>query len=405
MDVRKILALFSAVSFIVACGGKGSGPSSVNKASDEVCANSAIPNEKLVRWKDGKITRLRVGGLRALAQYMEKNNSQIDYVEDNFKIVLPQMDSLAPAGWGGTPNWGIDTVRAQELWNKNIKGDGVLVAIVDSGIDRTHSQLKSQLYVNPKEILNGIDDDGNGLIDDINGYDFTSSSGNLQDTTGHGTHIAGIIAASHSRGEVKGMAPGARIVAYDFFGDQGDGSVFTAILGIRKAVEAGAKVINASWGGAGCSRSLKDVLDSLSAHNVLFVAASGNDGKNIDIEPSYPASFKALAQITVGAMTVDEYTARFSNYGSNVHLVAPGANIFSTYPVSSYTYLDGTSMAAPFVSGAAALLWSAFPQASALDIKNALVTSVHAGPYPVLSRGALDVAAAYEVLARQYDPR
>lgn len=320
--------------------------------------------------------------------------------------------ALIPSGFTGDLNWGMKTINAEPLWNKNILGNNVVVAIIDSGVDPRHPQLAQQLYSNPKEILNGIDDDGNGLIDDIHGYDFIAKSGNLTDNSGHGTHIAGIIAADHSKGQVTGVAPQAKLLVYDFFGTGEDGTVFDAIRAIRVAAQAGAKIINASWGGPGCSSALKLEMDALVAKDVLFVTAAGNDGQNIDQVPSYPAAFSVVTQITVGAMTFDEFTAGFSNYGSKVDLVAPGVNIISTFPVaiidgvqvSQYENMAGTSMATPFVVGSAALLWSAFPQAKALDIKRALLESTRSGFYPVKTRGALDVAAAHAVLEKQFAP-
>ena len=330
---------------------------------------------------------------------MEINKDKIKYIESDFKISKPLPGTISLLSWGGYANWGIDSIVAKKLWDQNIFGEDVIVAIIDSGIDRQHPQLVNQLYVNPNETENGIDDDGNGLIDDINGYDFPNNSGNLYDGSGHGTHVAGIVAADHANGSIKGVAPRAKILAFDFFDDDGGGSVFDALAAIRAAEFKGARIINASWGGAACSRSLREILNELSQKNILFVAAAGNESLNIDRDPMYPAAFSASSQITVGAMTADGSTAGFSNYGKLVHLVAPGADILSTYPLPELTAVEhGTSMAAPFVSGAAALLWSAFPQATAKQIKQALVSTSKAGPFPVLSRGSLDVDAAYESL-------
>lgn len=407
MDVIRFFLSLLCIVTLCSCGDKNKSTSPTNKVSTANCADQSLKNEKIVRFKNGKISRIILKNESdQLKKYVEKNKERIAFIEDNYKLSIPRNQSLQLLGWEGSLNWGTNSINAQELWSKNIYGDGVVVAVIDSGIDTQHPQLRNQLYSNPKEIPNGIDDDGNGLIDDIHGYDFTGDSGDLSDTTGHGTHVSGIIAADPSQGTVKGVAPHAKLLMYDFIGPSGDGTVFDAIKAIQVAAASGARVINASWGGPACSLALKGAIDDLSSKNVLFITAAGNDSQDIDSYPSYPASFKAVAQITVGAMTEDKYTAGFSNYGKGVHLVAPGAGIISTVPSDGQQDTvqseNGTSMATPFVSGAAALLMSAFPNAKASDIKAAIVDSTQAGPYPVLSRGALDVSAAYNKLLAKF---
>lgn len=405
MDVVKLFALVLFCSLLTACPSMGSKSNDNNKATS-VCVNEAISNEKIVRWKNGKISRLVLKDVNGAAErYREKYSDQIESMEDNYRISRPVVNPLALSTFRvASINWGADEINAPELWNKNVYGDGVVVATVDSGIDMTHPQLRNQMYKNPGEIAgNGIDDDGNGLIDDVSGYDYTSNQGALSDTTGHGTHVAGIIAADHVNGPMRGVAPHAKLIVYDFFGNSGDGSVFNAIKALRAASAMGAKVINASWGGPGCSLALKSEIEALSRKDILFIVAAGNDNWNIDYTPAYPAAFSSVSgQITVGAMTSDELTAGFSNYGKKVHLMAPGESIISTWPGNKYQNEDGTSMAAPFVTGSAVLLRSAFPKATAIDIKAAILASVKSGPYPVATKGSIDVAAAYEVLADQF---
>lgn len=406
MDVRRKLCglLFVASVAVSACSGKKSENvnNNNNKTGSSDCVDLAVKNENIVRWKNGKISRLVFRSSEARKIYLKKYNKQISAVEDNFQIPKPKPMNFQLLGYLGDINWGMKTINAAPLWANNILGQDIVVAIIDSGMDTHHSQLQNRLHTNPNEIPNGIDDDNNGLIDDIHGYDFVSKSGDIWDDSGHGTHIAGIIAADHSAGDVTGIAPQAKLLIYDFFGGRNDGTVFDAIRSIRAAAQTGAKVINASWGGPGCSSALKAEIDSLKQKDVLFITAAGNESTNIDYSPSYPAAFNASTQITVGAMTVDEYTAGFSNYGNRVDIVAPGTNIYSTFPGDQYTNMDGTSMATPFVTGAAALLWSAFPKASAADIKNAILASSRAGYYPVKTHGALDVNAAYEILNQQF---
>jgi subtilisin family serine protease len=402
-----VLRIFFIIFFLSGCGSRSNSSESIEKAQD-ICANAAIPNQKVIRWKNGKTTKhdLRKISKERFESFIKNNQRKIEYVEDNFRLSKPDSRAFSLFGWGGYLNWGTDSISAPTLWKKNLFGQDVTIAIIDSGIDTRHPQLKNQLYVNPNEIYNDIDDDSNGLIDDVHGYDFSDKTGLLQDKSGHGTHIAGIIAAEHEENSVWGVAPKAKLIVFDFFTDDGDGSVFDAIAAIEAARAAGAKIINASWGGPGCSRSLEEVVNQLAKHNILFVTAAGNESSNIDRIPSFPASYSASSLIAVGAMTADNLTAGFSNFGQKVHLVAPGANIVSTYPLPEGLAIEhGTSMAAPFVSGAAALLWSAFPQATALQIKTAMISSIDPGFYPVLSRGSLNVAAAHENLSRQFNQR
>ncbi len=397
MDVRALMVcLLLALS---ACGSSTPPEEPLTKAADE-CEGEVLSNQKIIRWNDGRFTKHKLSSQQKekFDRFVEKNKNKIKYVENDFRITKPS-PGISLLSWGGYANWGVDAISAKKLWDQDIFGKDVIVAIIDSGIDTQHPQLANQLYVNPNETENGLDDDGNGLIDDIHGYDFPNQSGTLKDGSGHGTHVAGIVAADHSAGSIKGVAPKSKLLVFDFFAEDGGGSVFDALAAIRAAERSGARVINASWGGPGCSRSMKDSLDELSQKNILFITAAGNESLNIDRTPMYPAAFGASSQITVGAMTADGYTADFSNIGRRVHLVAPGADILSTYPLPDVTAIEhGTSMASPFVAGAAALLWSAFPEASAAQIKAALVSSVKAGPFPVLSRGSLDVAAAHEAL-------
>lgn len=414
MDVTKRLFFATVTTLVIsACGGKKSDNDIFSKISGADCTNMVVKNENVLRWKNGKISRLVFKNKSAREKYLNKHKNEILSAEDNYRLSAPRPSSISLLGFPGDLNWGMKTVNAETLWNKNILGQGVVVAIIDSGIDTFHNQLQNQLYTNPNEIPNNnIDDDQNGLVDDIHGYDFIDKSGDLYDNSGHGTHIAGVIAAQHNSGRVTGLAPSSKLLMYDFFKteivngkpQEVGGTIFDAIRGLRAAVQSGAKVINASWGGPGCSTSLKAEIDALSAKEVLFVTAAGNEGKNIDQSPSYPASYSSVNQITVGAMTADDYTAGFSNYGSKVDLMAPGASIISTYPGNQYQVMDGTSMATPFVAGAVALLWSAFPEAKAADIKKALLSSVQSGFYPVKTRGSLDVAAAHAVLEKQFAP-
>ncbi|MBY0386251.1 S8 family serine peptidase, partial [bacterium] len=389
---------------ICSCGSRSAPSEEVTKAVDD-CEGQALSSHKIIKWKDGRITKLHSSHFqkKSLEDFLKKNKNKIQFIENDFKISKPAPNSFSLLRFreDAPINWGVQAISAPALWKKNILGENIKVAVVDSGIDSQHPQLTHQLSVNPNEPVNGIDDDGNGLVDDVYGYDFTNSSGDIYDSSGHGSHVSGIIAADHSAGPVLGVAPKAKLLVYVLFSPDGGGSVFDAIAGIRAAQNRGAKIINASWGGPGCSRSLREEIESLAQKDILFVSAAGNEGLNIDRNPMYPAAYNLDNQISVAALTYDGFTMGQSNFGRKVHIIAPGVDIESTVPGPLLTKkLSGTSMATPFVVGSAALLWSAFPNATAKQIKDAMISSVKAGPYPVLARGSLDVAAAHAALEK-----
>ncbi len=248
-------------------------------------------------------------------------------------------------------------IDAPAAWNTTT-GSGVIVAVVDTGVDYTHEDLAANIWVNSGEIAgNGIDDDGNGYIDDIRGWNFCSNTNDPLDDNGHGTHCAGIITAVGNNGVgVTGVNWKAKIMPLKFLDSSGSGYTSDAISAILYADKMGAKVISNSWGGTGLSRSLKEAIDASSA---VVVCAAGNDAENIDTTPLYPASYNSSNIIAVAATDYKDRLASFSNYGSkSVDIAAPGVKIRSTYSNDRYAYLSGTSMATPFVSGVAALTYA-----------------------------------------------
>ncbi|HEX4924304.1 MAG TPA: S8 family peptidase [Bdellovibrionales bacterium] len=404
MDVvSRVYAALFAVLLLTSCGQKRTAATIVPQASNQ-CKPTAIEGQYIVEWLDGRIT-------------VERAKDREDFLEN---FVTPKLDLIKraeldqivrlksqPVQASETipPNWGQEVVGAQAAWDRNIRGTNVVVAVIDSGIDSTHPQLRNQLAINPNESANGVDDDKNGYIDDIAGWDFATPDGNgtpnPTDQNGHGTHISGVIAADPMAGTVQGIAPQAKILPLQFMDASGAGTISRAIQAIEYAAQRGAKVINASWGTVGCNQSLETVIKKLSTQNILFVTASGNDYSDLTYNPSYPAAFPGIGQIVVGALTYNGFRADFSNYGPLVDLVAPGSPIYSTVPASrhasGYAFMSGTSMAAPFVSGAAALLWSYQPTASVERVREAILGSVLVKDHlNVATRGQLDIAAALQ---------
>lgn len=297
---------------------------------------------------------------------------------------------------------GVD-VNAEKAWSLYSGGKrDVVVALVDTGVDYTHEDLADNIWVNTDEIPgNGIDDDGNGYVDDVYGWNFYS--GNNHVYTGsddsHGTHGAGTIAAeSGNRVGIAGLAQGehVKVMAVKALGGKdGSGTTASIIQAIRYAEDNGAKICNLSLGTDQDDRAL---YQAMAASNMLFVVAAGNDGADTDTSPSYPASYSLDNIISVANLNYDGTLHSSSNYGAaSVDLAAPGSYILSTTPGNTYSYMTGTSMAAPMVSAAAAMVYSYFDDITLADVKTVLLSSVR--PLDSLSGktatgGMLDLAAA-----------
>ncbi len=277
---------------------------------------------------------------------------------------------------GGTVDADID---APEAWDISTGSSDIVVAVIDTGVDYTHPDLSANMWVNAGEIPgNGQDDDGNGYIDDVYGYDFYNNDGDPWDDNYHGTHCAGTIGAVGNNNQgVTGVCWNVRIMAVKFLNSAGSGWTSDAILSVEYSILMGANLSSNSWGGGGYSQGLKDAIDAAGAAGMLFVAAAGNDGSNNDTYPHYPSSYDSASLIAVMATDRYDNKSSFSNYGPvSVDLGAPGSNILSCKPGNQYQYLNGTSMATPHVAGACALLWSMNPAVSNLEIKNILIQTV-----------------------------
>jgi len=282
--------------------------------------------------------------------------------------------------FGGTVDADID---APEAWDFTIGGD-IIVGVVDSGVDYTHPDLAANMWRNPGEIPDdGIDNDGNGYVDDVVGIDTVNNTGDPLDDLGHGTHCAGTIAGvgNNTQGVV-GVCWRARIMALKFIAGDGAGNAFGALACIEYAIHHGARVLNNSWGGGPYSQALQDMIALAEASNVLFCAAAGNGGRdgigdNNDLTPDYPSSYPNSNVLAVAASDFRDALAVFSNYGSNsVDVAAPGVDIISTVPGNRYALYNGTSMATPHVCGAAALLLALNPRMTHIEVKNALMAAV-----------------------------
>jgi subtilisin family serine protease len=278
---------------------------------------------------------------------------------------------------GGRPDGDID---ATEAWQLHTGSHAVKVGVIDTGIDYTHFDLASNIWTNPGEIINGIDDDHNGFVDDTRGWDFYSQDNDPMDDVGHGTHVAGTIGATGNNSVgVAGVNWSVSMVPIRFLGRFG-GSTSDAVKAIRYATTINVDLTSNSWGTSILVpdlRSLKEAIDDASNHSILFVAAAGNSRRNTDNVQHFPSGFDSPNIISVAATDRFDQLADFSNFGpTTVDLAAPGNDILSTFTSQRYEVLDGTSMATPHVSGVCALVKAAAPHLTHLQIKNHVLSKV-----------------------------
>jgi subtilisin family serine protease len=281
--------------------------------------------------------------------------------------------------------WPLPRIAAAAGWTRAAGAAPVTVAVIDTGVEVGHADLASRVWRNPGETANGSDDDGNGLVDDVTGWDFADDDAGVYDDATddrHGTHVAGTIAARRNNGTgVAGVADNARIMPLKFIGHDG-GATSDAIAAIRYAVAEGARVINGSFGSTQYSPALCDAIAEAGGQGVVFIAAAGNDGTDNDAKAFWPANCPVATLLSVGATTPSDGLASFSNRGrAQVDLGAPGETVLSTLPGSTYGDLSGTSMAAPHVAATAASVLGMRPELAPWQ----LITAIVDGGDPVAS--------------------
>jgi hypothetical protein len=320
------------------------------------------------------------------------NQSEIEFAEPNYLVHL-ENDPLLNKNWnlknsgqksdsGQQGTAGAD-IEIEPVWQNNFFGmPSTIVALIDTGVDWYHEDLQSNIYANIGEsgewADNGIDDDKNGYIDDIHGWNFVNNNNQSQDDNRHGTHCAGIIGArGNNEIGIAGINWYTRILPIKFINRDGEGAISDAIEGMNYATQMGAQIFNSSWGNQEYSKALRQAIERADNAGVLFVAAAGNSKLNSDLRPTYPSGYQLPNMISVASSDRNDAKSFFSNYGfKTVHLFAPGSEIFSTLLQNTYGFLSGTSMAAPHVAGVAALLLSHFPELSHLQIKDRILKNV-----------------------------
>jgi subtilisin family serine protease len=268
-------------------------------------------------------------------------------------------------------------MNAPRAWEIQTDCREILVAIIDTGLNYQHPDLIDNIWANPNEIpSNGVDDDDNGYVDDIHGWNFSGDNADPMDDHGHGSHTAGVIGASGNNGiGVAGICWNAKIMGLKFISNTGTGYTSDAIEAINYATTMGVKISNNSWGGYGYSSALKEAIDRAEASGSLFVAAAGNDNVNSQTYPHYPSSYTNSNIISVAATDHKDELAYFSNWGSSVDIAAAGVSILSTTLESDTQFMSGTSMASPQVAGAAALVWANDTSLSAGAVKARLLST------------------------------
>lgn len=345
---------------------------------------STIPSQNIVVVKRAVMESTK-SAVKTLAQ-----NDLVDIVEPNYiyRINRTSDDPMFGQLWGMTNIGqkdsdgvvgvaGVD-IGIEQAWDVETGSKKMLVAVIDTGVDFNHPDLKDNLWTNEAEANGkpGVDDDGNGVIDDIHGFNAITGTGNAMDDQGHGSHCSGTIGAKGNDGKgIVGVNWDTQIMAVKFLDANGSGSLENAIKAIDYATKMGAKVMSNSWGGGGFSQTLMDAIKRANDSGALFIAAAGNDGNNNDTTATYPANYEVANVISVAAINNKGEKADFSNYGKRtVHLGAPGVNIYSSTG-GKYDSWSGTSMATPHVSGVAALVWSHEPNMTAAEVKERLIAT------------------------------
>ncbi|SHJ34691.1 Subtilase family protein [Dethiosulfatibacter aminovorans DSM 17477] len=392
-----ILAVILLLStFVRAYGDYGTGNLSSDGQQEKIGITEYLNDQIIVKFKDDisdTDRKLIKKYYKLIDKAKFKSGGEVLKLKGNLTVeelveMLGELDSVEYAGfdyimratdfpddpWDGDSArylWGMEKIDANGdteypgAWNLATGNPEVIVAVIDTGVDMGHVDLAENIWINEVELNGdaGVDDDGNGYIDDVHGWDFHNGDGDPTDDQGHGTHCSGTIAAAANGIGVAGVAPNVNVMPLKFLGSDGSGSFSDAVLAIEYAEAMGADVISASWGGytIGVDSSMYDAINDFSG---LFCAAAGNDGYDMDFYGMFgyhhaPATYPNENIVSVASIDSDGSLSYFSNYGrTSVDLVSPGRSILSTVPGDSYGYKSGTSMATPHVAGTVALMIS-----------------------------------------------
>ncbi|WP_373998604.1 S8 family serine peptidase [Bdellovibrio bacteriovorus] len=376
--------------YVVKLKDSVSAKSSINVLSAQLGSyiKDTIPGQNIVVIKR-PVFEIQSNVVKSLSE-----NPIVDIVEPNYiyRINKTPNDPMLGQLWGLKNSGQQDSERragiagvdigAEQAWDITTGSKDVVVAVIDTGVDYNHPDLVGNMWTNEAEANGkpGVDDDGNGIVDDIHGANFVNANaptGNPLDDHGHGSHCSGTIGGTGDDGKgIVGVAWNVRIMGIKFLSASGSGSLDGALKGIDYATKMGAKIMSNSWGGGGYSETLKQAIERSNAAGALFVAAAGNESNNNDASPTYPATYDVPNVLSVAAVDNRGQIASFSNYGkTKVHVGAPGVNIVSSITGGKYDSWSGTSMATPHVSGMAVLLASNEPNLTALEMKERIIAT------------------------------
>lgn len=339
-------------------------------------------------------TMMHVKATSAASIESLRAHPDVEFIEPNYLLsidptsVQPFGVPAAPSDTYSQSNSNVQVTQAWSIEKPSNQGAKVVVAVIDTGLDTNHNLFKDSngVWVNlaEKNGLAAVDDDGNGYIDDIYGWNFVAGNANVFDDENHGTHVSGIIlGVGQDILQTPVRESKVVIMPLKFLDATGSGSTANAISAIYYAVNMGAKVINNSWGGSSYSRSLHDAYSYAHSRGVMIASAAGNSGTNNDSAPMYPAALDTPNNLAVAASTDSDLLASFSNYGMTVQVASPGLSIISSVPGTGcalpgcFQIMSGTSMASPFVAGLAALVLRESPQLSGYQVRNIIMQNVN----------------------------
>jgi hypothetical protein len=347
-------------------------------------------------WRSLDMHAYKVGANEDMEAFAKKvaEDPSVEFAEPNYILnkqnvnTLSNISSLSEMNekFASTFSQTSANIEVEQAWTSmSSSPNGAVVAVIDTGLDMDHDSFIKlcAIWTNEAELNGspGVDDDRNGYVDDVHGWNFVANSSNPDDDDGHGTHVSGIVLGtsmdilnlpSSPSEECKGEYQSkVKIMPLKFLDGNGSGSTTDAIAAIYYAVNNGAKVLNNSWGGGAYSRALHEAVIYSYNRKTIFVAASGNSGMDNDMTPMFPANYDVPNVVSVAATSSSDYKASFSNFGeSSVHLGSPGVAIYSAVPGGYYGTMSGTSMAAPFVAGVAALISREQPSMLGYQIKD-----------------------------------
>jgi thermitase len=331
-------------------------------------SNLSLPGVALVRLQQGDSVRAAEAAL--------ERNPDVVWAGPNYlyRTLLTPNDPLFGDAWH------LQAISAPAAWDTTTGSVSVTVAVVDTGFEQAHQDLAANVWTNPDESVNGADDDGNGRVDDLHGWNFSGGNANPEDDNGHGTHVGATAGARGNDGfGTPGVAWNVKLMPLKAGNAFGLFSASAIINAFTYACGEGARIVNGSFGGGSFDPGIKTAIDA--CPGTLFVFAAGNDGTDNDLTPKYPCAYDSPNIICVAATDDVDKLASFSNFGAaSVDVAAPGVDILSAYPPGGWAWANGTSAAAPQVAGAAALVASHRPALTAVDLRAALMNSVDKVP-------------------------